>query len=245
MNITNALNRNSVFAFIVFLGFTVLAFWPSYFSRLDEQPTYHFHAHGIAMLSWLGLLVTQALLIRNRRRPLHRRIGKLSYVLAPALIIVTLNFMHFRLQGIPPQQLPPAAFYFIALIFNALVAFALLFGLAIYHRHNAPAHARYMVATLFPLFTPVTDRLIGAYVPSIVGLVPRIAGTPILPVAGFLLAELILLILSIFDMRSQNKTYAFPIAFMILLVYHVSVLTFHNLPAWQSFCRWLVQLPLS
>jgi uncharacterized membrane protein YozB (DUF420 family) len=245
MKVTNALNRNSVIGFVLFLAATLFAFWPTYFERLDEMPTYHFHLHGIVMLLWLALLIVQAFLIRAKRRPLHRSLGKLSYVLAPLVVAASLHLLHFRLRGIPPAQLPEAAFYFVALIVNALVAFAVLYGLAIVYKRNAALHARFMISTLFPLFTPVTDRIIGANFQSIVGLVPVIGGSPVLPVAGFLLADVILLVLAIWDLRAKERVYAFPIALIVLLMYHVSVLTFHQVPAWQAFCRWFVQLPLS
>jgi uncharacterized membrane protein YozB (DUF420 family) len=245
MKITNALNRNSVFGLALFLAATLFAFWPTYFTRLDEVPTYHFHLHGIVMLLWLALLVSQAFLIRAKRRPMHRKLGKLSYVLAPLVIAASLHLLHFRLQGIPPSQLTPSAFYFVTLIVNALIAFAVLYGLAIAYKRNAAMHARFMIATLFPLFTPVTDRIIGMHIQPIVGLVPRIGGSPVLPVAGFILADVILIALAIWDLRSKERIYAFPVALFVLLLYHVSVLTFHQLPAWQSFCRWFVQLPLS
>src|SRR5687768_7292591 len=79
-----ALHRFSPRFFVVFLGLTVWAFWPSYFARLFEQPTVLHHAHGVVLAAWLVMLVTQAHLIRTQRRSLHRQIGKLSYVLAPA-----------------------------------------------------------------------------------------------------------------------------------------------------------------
>lgn len=121
MSTTSALNRNALFGFALFLALTLIAFWPTYLSRLGEQPTYHFHLHGILMVLWLALLVTQAHLIRAKRRPLHRKLR----------------------------------------------------------------------------------------------------------------------------LRSRDRTYAFPVALIVLLTYHVSVLTFYELPAWRAFCRWLLQLPLS
>src|SRR5262245_61768008 len=86
-------------AFWFFAAFSVamlVAFWPSYFSRLGNQPTYHPHAHGIAMTLWVALLVAQAALIRSGNRDIHRRLGTLSYVLVPAIVIATVNFVHFR-----------------------------------------------------------------------------------------------------------------------------------------------------
>ena len=245
MSVTSALFRNSTFAFVAFFGFVVLAFWPSYFSRLLDQQTYHAHAHGVAMLLWCLLLIGQAYLIRVNQRVLHRRLGKISFVLVPIIAVTTIRFIHFRLADIPVPQLPPAAYYLLALILNALIVFIALYALAIHFRHTPALHARFMLCTVFPLFTPVTDRLIGQYSPSIAALVPTIDRTPVLPVAGFLLADAILIALSVWDLTKKPRQYVFPIALVLLGLYHVSVLTFHDLPLWRTFCSWFLNLPLS
>ena len=92
-----ALYRHSARFFALFLALTVLAFWPSYFARLFEQPNLWFHAHGVVLTLWLVLLVVQAQLIRTHRRGLHRLLGKLSFVLAPAVVVITTVFIHQRL----------------------------------------------------------------------------------------------------------------------------------------------------
>ena len=242
----NTLNRFSARFFLLFLVFMVWAFWPSYFTRLFEQPSPWFHAHGAVLTLWCVMLVAQAQLIRTQRRALHRRVGKTSYVLAPLLVAITLCFIHYRVaptvQGAP--LLPVYALYFLALTLNALVVFSLFYGLAIYYRRNAQLHARYMIATVFPLFTPVTDRLIGAHVRPLIGLVPQIGGNPVLPVAGFVLADTLLVGLTIWDWRRNRRVTVFPVVLGVTLLYHVSVLTLHRVPLWNTFCVWFVGLPL-
>lgn len=242
-NPNRLLNQRSIWLFGVFALAMLIAFWPSYFSRLGAQPTYHPHAHGLAMTAWCVLLVSQAWLMRTGRRELHRGIGATSYVIVPLMVVTTINFVHFRLSG--AAVLDPVAWYFLALVVNALVAFLVLYGLAIYHRRQPAQHARFMVCTVFPLFTPVTDRLIGRYVPELVPLVPQIGGAPVLPVAGFLIADVLLAALAAWDWRTNRRTDVFPAALGVLLLYHVSVLTFHRFPVWQSFAAWFVSLPLS
>jgi hypothetical protein len=221
----------------------LLAFWPSYYSRLDQQPTFHPHAHGLTMTAWIVLLLMQAWLIRTGHRATHRTLGKLSYGLVPLMVMTTLNFIHFRVRDV--DDLGAFGLYFLSLIVNALVAFLVLYGLAMYHRRDRGVHARYMLCTIFPLFTPVTDRLIGRHLPSLVPLVPRIDGSPILPVAGFLLADLLLIGLAVWDWRTNKRADVFPVALVVLLLYHVSVLTVYRVGAWQAFGAWFVGLPLS
>lgn len=241
-----AVFRHSPLFFVVFLALTVWAFWPSYFARLFEQPNVWFHAHGIVLLVWLTMLVVQAQLIRTQRRSLHRALGKFSYVVAPAVVVVTAIFIHQRVSagvaGLP--VLPPAALYFLALTLPSLVAFALFYGLAIRARRDSQTHARWMVCTVFPLFTPVTDRLLGAHLPAVIGLVPRVEGSPVLPVAGFAAADLIVLALALWDWRAHRRLDAFPVALGVLLAYHVGTLTLHRVPLWSAFCEWFLNLPL-
>lgn len=236
------LYRQSVWLFAGFAVAMVVAFWPSYFSRLDAQPTYHAHAHGLAMTAWCVMLITQAWLIRAGKRTWHTRLGRVSFALVPVMVLATLDFLHFRLGG--SLDLGVRELYMLSLILNALVAFLVLYGLALVYRGTPPVHGRYMLCTIFPLFTPITDRLIGNHARWMASMVPVVDGIRVVPVAGFLLADVLLAALSIWDWRS-NRRLVFPVALAVLVVYHVSVLTFHRLPFWHSVGEWFVSLPLS
>jgi hypothetical protein len=241
------LYRASPRFFLVFLALTVWAFWPSYFSRLFEQPTLLHHAHGVVLALWLVMLVAQAQLIRTQRRSLHRQIGKLSYVLAPAVVLVTTAFVHRRmapgLAGV--SELPAPALHSLALMLLSLVAFALFYGFAIAKRCDSQTHARWMICTVFPMFTPVTDRLIAVHWQSLIGVLPRIDGNPVLPVVGFAAADALLLALSWWDFSANRRLNVFPVALGVLLVYHLGTLTLHRVAAWNAFGVWFLGLPLS
>jgi len=237
------LYRRSLGFFAIFAFGMLVAFWPTYFSRLGNQQTYHPHAHGIAMTLWIGFLVTQSALIQRGHREFHKALGRLSYVLVPAIVVATVNFVHFRVRD--ARDLPPIALHFLALVLIALLVFVTLWALALYHRRSPGTHARYMIATIFPLFTPVTDRLIGRYVPSMIPVVPRIEGSPILPFAGFLLADILLAGLAIWDWRVNRRRDVFPIALVMVVLYHVSVMTLHRASFWKAFGLWFASLPLS
>jgi len=240
------LYRLSARLLLAFFVFMVLAFWPSYFARLFEQPNARFHAHGILLTLWCALLFVQPQLLRTGRRGVHRFLGKASYVLAPALVAVTLSFVHYRVGGgNPGRRLELGDLYFLALTLNALAGFAVLYGLAIYHRRNPQVHGRYMLCTVFPLFTPVTDRLIAGHAPQLLAFVPHLNGSPLVQVAGFLLADLMLVALSVWDWRANRRADVFPAALGVLLVYHASVLTLPFTRPWGAFCAWFLGLPLS
>jgi hypothetical protein len=247
MRAEGVLYRTSARFFALFLVCLVVAFWPSYFARLFDQPSWRFHAHGVALTLWAVMLVTQAQLIRTGRRELHRALGKASYVLAPALVGITTSFVHYRVAGSVAslERLPSFVAYFLALTLNSLVVFAAFYALAIYYRRDAGRHSRWMISTAFPLFTPITDRLIGAHAPALVALALRIDGSPILPVFGFALADVLLLGLAVWDWRANRRADVFAPALVAVALYHVSVLTLYRVSAWHAFCAWFLGLPLS
>jgi hypothetical protein len=199
--------------------------------------SYRMHVHGIVLLSWCSMLIVQPYLIRTKRFAWHRRLGKFSYVLVPLVIITTLDLFHFRLRN---STLGAVDLAFMALVVNALIVFLILYGLAIYNRRKPTIHGRYMICTVFPMFTPVTDRIIDAYFPFLLKYLPTIDGVPAVPLVGFLLADLILMGLSIWDWRSHQRWNVFPVALGLLLLYHYSFFNFYKFPFWKSFASlWL------
>src|SRR5205809_326420 len=92
------------------------------------------HSWAAAGITGFTLLVVQAQLIRTGRHGWHRLLGQSSYVLAPAVVIVTTLFVHYRiapaLRGV--AVLPPFALHFLALTLISIVAFALFYALAIW-----------------------------------------------------------------------------------------------------------------
>ena len=220
----------------------VLAFWPSYFSRLSDQPSVHHHAHSLAMTAWLVLLIAQASLMRAGHRALHRQLGLLSYPLVPIMVVVTLRFVHYTVREVP--ELGDYGLFFLALVVFTLVTFVTLFALAMLYRKQPAVHARFMVSTLFPLFPPVTDRLIARFAPSVLGMVPRIGGAEILQVAGFIIADSILVGLVIWDWQKNGRR-VFLVALAIVIAGQAVIMNAHRIGLWQAFGPWFVGLPLT
>jgi hypothetical protein len=161
----------------------------------------------------------------------------------PVIVVVTLRFVHYTLQEGPPQ-LGAYSLFFLALVVVTLVMFGALFGLAMLNRATPAVHARFMVATLFPLFPPVTDRLIGRFMPSIIGDMPRIGGGPIVQCVGFGIADVILLGLALWDWRANQRT-VFVTALAIVVAGQAAILNLHRFGFWQAFGSWFVGLPLT
>jgi hypothetical protein len=160
----------------------------------------------------------------------------------PVIVVVTLRFVHYTVREVP--ELGAYGLFFLALVVMTLVTFVTLFALAMLFRAQPAVHARFMVATVFPLFPPVTDRLIARFLPSIVNSMPRIGGAPILQCAGFAIADTILVALAIWDWRANGRR-AFVIALAIVVAGQAAILNLHRVGLWQAFGPWFVGLPLT
>ncbi len=225
---------------IYFLGFFLVvlsAFWLTYITRIFEQENYRMHLHGAVLFLWCLMLIVQPLLIRKKMNLLHRRIGKFSYVVVPALVFTTLDLFRYRIKSQPTID-----YASVALVLNALIAFIILYGLAIYYRKKSALHARYMLCTVFPFFTPATDRIMFVYFPSTIEYFPMLNGQPNVMILGFALADIILIGLCIWDWRSHRRLNVFPVALVVLLLYHYSVNTFYQYNVWKSFSDWLINV---
>jgi len=237
MKLEKSIFQRSHYFFIVFFGMMLIAFWLSYFVQIFDQENYRMHTHGITLILWCLMLIIQPFLIRTRRRALHRFIGKFSYLLVPLMIFTTMDLLRFRLKAAP--ALHTMDYFFVSLVVNALIVFLLLYGLAIINRKKSTIHARYMICTAFPMFTPITDRIVYTYFPSLLKYVPTIDANPIAPAIGFGLADFMLIGLSIWDWRSHKRWNVFPVALSLLLLYHFSVFNFYKYAWWQQFSTWL------
>lgn len=149
--------RNVVFWFIALLAILVVGFWKTYFSVLFQNmhPTHHFH--GIAMLLWVLLLINQAWLVRTGRLKLHRLTGKLSYGLAP-LIVISGVIVTYHNIGIAEEPTVPfmLSLFWLGLFSSAL--FAVLYTLAMIYRNDVHLHARYIIGTALVFVVPGLAR---------------------------------------------------------------------------------------
>lgn len=239
-----AIFRNSGFYFVLFFGLVLWAFWTSYFGKLSQPMEPHIHLHGGAMTLWCLMLISQAFLIRWKQYTWHRWIGRSSYLLVPFILISGLHLARITILESDVEG-TGLHYYLVALMFNALIAFAVLYGLAIRYRKTPALHARWMISTVFPLITPVTDRLIYKYFDGLVPMVPVIDGMPMVQLYGFGLGDVILIGLAAWDGFKNKRFNVFPFVLGLLFLYHLSVITFHQLAWWRSISDWMMRLPLS
>ena len=235
MKLERTIFEKSHVYFFVFFLIVLAAFWFTYITRIFEQENYRMHLHGGILFLWCIMLIIQPLLIRKKLNLVHRWIGKFSFVLVPLLVLTTFDLLRYRIKNQPAID-----YAFMALVINALIAFIILYSLAIYNRKRSALHARYMLCTIFPFFTPATDRIISIYFPSTLEYFPLLNGQPNVMLFGFALADVILIGLCIWDWRAHRRLNVFPVALVILLAYHYSVNTFYQYTFWKTFCDWLI-----
>lgn len=117
------------------------------------------HAHGIVMLSWLALIITQSTLAENGNLALHRRLGWSSLLLVPALMVlgVISGRMALALRRVPPFFTDA---YFLSLTHVEVVAFGSMVAIAIAMRRQTQWHRRLMLGATVILMEPALGRLL-------------------------------------------------------------------------------------
>jgi uncharacterized membrane protein len=207
------------------------AFWPSYLHPEKVEGDLRVHVHGAAMLLWAMLLVAQPLLIRSGRSQLHRRLGALSYGLAPVIVASTLLLAQLRLRGSPSDE----QIYFFYIQMALLALFTVSYALGIIHRRERGVHARYMVCTAITMIDPIVARILyNAW-----GVEP-----PAQQLITFWLTDAVLLFLAWHDRRANSRPQVFVRVLALFVVLQAAAFYLPQGAAWHSFARWYGNLPL-
>lgn len=126
--------------------------------------TWVMHFHGMMMIGWLLMLLVQPFLILKGKIKLHRLVGRLSYVLAPLVLLTMYLVTRGSLDRIvTPEGQATVVARRMALDVPAIIFFAILYILAIIYRHRTLLHSRYICSTAFMLISPALARVLRAY----------------------------------------------------------------------------------
>jgi hypothetical protein len=117
------------------------------------------HLHGAAMVTWLGLLCTQAVLAGRGSLALHRRLGWSSVAMLPVIVVLASAtcIAALRLGIFPPFFTAP---YFLALVHVGVALFAALVIFAVLRRGQLEWHRRLMVGSTVLLLEPALGRVL-------------------------------------------------------------------------------------
>ncbi len=236
MSLTNAIFRNSVFFFAMIPLFAIWGFWVTYFVRPPEQLSAYDHIHGMARFGWCLMLILQSFLIRTSRRDIHRQTGKLSYALAPLIVISTVLLANYRLNV---RGLTDEGLYILSLQVFTLIQYVVFYALAMKNRKQSDVHARYMVCTAIPLLDPIFARII------FFNFLQVSFESAIIQYITYTFADLIILILIIWDWKSQRRRDVFLPMLFVALATQIPVFFVLKWPLWHAFAAWYIALPLS
>ena len=179
------------------------------------------------------MLIVQPVLIRRRQYKLHRAIGKFSYVLVPVIVIsIVFIAKEAYLKGAAaPDQSKVLAGLFTP--FFQIVDFVWLYVLAIINKRNAPAHMRFMITTSLAIMGAGVRRIFNHYL----GMT-----TAHQFIYAFLIIDLVLAGLIIYDIRNKKKLKPYLISAAVIVGSQIAFYTLPGTALWQTLCGGFVHL---
>ena len=214
---------------IVHIGFQ--ATYIQYFPTFNEFTRLH-HIHGALMASWVFLLVLQPVLIYKRKFTAHRFLGKLSYVIAPLMVISMLIIARVSFHKWVGEFGSVEVFSWQSVTWMQLLMFVLFYSLATFYKKDTVRHMRFMIGTAIIMVGPSLSRILNEYLDTSLEvdfeLIPLYFKTTL--AAGLLTSDII--------KKKDWMPYSVVLsAFLVAdLVYYA-----RYSEAWQSFGRVVVQ----
>lgn len=216
---------------IMFLA-AVVGFWPSYFAELATTRA-SLHLHGLLMLTWMAALAAQAVLFRTGQLEWHRRVGRLSFVVAPMIVAVGFFVTHEFMARVGTNVTRVSLEIFTISVIS-ISAFGLLYGLAIYYRRVPQLHGRYMMGTGLMVIGAGILRIFRNWIPGFTSLS---AATH----AGIVVVELATIGLIVNDRRMGKIRTPFVVVFLLSAFLHVMFWKAPGWGWWRSLALWVGQ----
>ena len=197
--------------FLLLIPLTFLGFYKTYivqFPNFTKNITSFIHIHAFIATVWIAILIVQPFLIINKKYALHRKVGKLSYIVFPLLILSFIPQIIRTANSDNPKNL------FFSLADSVLLI--VFYSLAVYYKKISSRHMRYMIATTLVFLGPTVGR-IG---PILLGLSELVTQN-----IQYAITYLILVTLLLYDKNNNKKyqPYVTAICFFAFhqVVYHI------------------------
>ena len=227
--------KHIVYFVIAISILTFIGFFRTYFSLFPSFDGINtlLHIHAFAMITWIGLLIVQPVLINQKQFAVHRFLGKITYVLAPVIfILMQLVYRHqyFRLEGTIPHT---ANLGLIFMQFTDTFPFIIIYILAVAYRKDIPKHMRFMISSAILIVGAGLTRILVFYV----GLTFEATGY-----IGPVILLVIFLGFMIYDALKGKPvpTNAFTIATLIFLIPNILWVIIPPTAWWQITAQWIV-----
>lgn len=234
---TAAMPRRVAIGSLALLLLAAVAFWPQYLSRPGASIDAYTHVHAFLGLLWMLVLIVQPWLVATRRMPVHRALGRFTYVLAPAFVVTGILVAHVRFSRMPDEIFVREAFSLYLPLFVATL-FGLAYSMGLRWRRSPLVHARFMASTAVLFIDPVLGRILFFNFPPL----PQ----PLLYQAitfSLVTAILVAMLRTLPDGTAGRAAYR---AYVALAV--AAQLLWFVLPptaAWLAFASWFRVLPLT
>ncbi len=186
----------------IFAGFYKTYFQP--FPDFGKNIDVYIHVHVFIAILWVSILIVQPFLILNKKVSLHRKVGKLSYIVFPFLII------SFIPRIIKTYNAGDFAFLFFPLADGTLLI--LFYALAIYNKRKTAKHMRYMIASALVLMDPTLGR-IG---PILLGW-----STLFTQNVEYVILYFILISLVLYDLKNKRKFQPYIVAIFCFIIHQL------------------------
>jgi hypothetical protein len=241
---------NSGYALLLYIPLMVAGFYVTYFTVIFSPKPAMMHIHFGLMLVWMAMVIAQPFLIKNKKTGWHRAVGKASYVVVPLVLLsawILLQYGYNNYVGNLASQLingepkfsreqiihEGAIYILIALVY--MVWLGAFYLMAIVHRKKAAAHTRYMIAASLTLTGPIIDRIFFASLG-----VTRVMGIPAESIS-FLIIDLVLTFLLIYDLRKGNSTRPLITALTVYLLGQLFYFLAQDSTGWDVISSFMMQ----
>jgi hypothetical protein len=216
---------------IVVLAFVILGFYNSYYGLMPsfKGVSVAMHIHGAIMLSWFLLLIAQPILIRQNKFELHKKVGKMSYVIAPLVVLSILLVSKAQFLRNLNLQTLNENIAILTLDLPLAFTFAAFYILALLNKKRTPYHMRYMISTALLIMIAGTVRVFlnffGLEFPRAVQF-------------GWLLIAGLTLFFIIYDLSKRSSYKPYLIA-LIFFLSNYSIWLCRYTSGWQAFgAKW-------
>lgn len=217
----------AVLAIASLAGFlkTYLVFFPSF-----EGVSRATHFHFTMFFLWILIVLYQPYLMKSKQLSRHKSIGKLTYFLAP-ILVVTVWFMIFQVVQKNIVKAEPKAIISATGAILDSITFSICYLISMWNTKRMRIHTAFLIGACLIIFNPGIGRLI-AFISNDLAILVMILIPIIIPVTIMVYEKI----------KLQRPILKSPYL-LFMLIWILEVIAFVTLPQqefWKAFIRGLL-----